>query len=96
MVNLELNRELLSNGSLDVLVGTRFSSGRAGPGVSAVVLNNEQYWVCHVKGYGSKMQHIMFQSQPFILQFCQVRHCKMSTALSGYSKAALSFLAPKR
>lgn len=41
MVSLELNGELLSNDSLDVLVGTRFSSGRAGPGISAVVLINE-------------------------------------------------------
>ena len=96
MVNLEFNREHPSNDSLDVLVDTRFSSGRAGPGISAVVLNNEQYRVCDIKDYGPKMQHIMFQSQPFILQFCQVRHCKMSTALSGYSKVILSFLAPRR
>lgn len=40
-MSLELNGELLSNDSLDVLVGTRFSSGRAGPGISAVVLINE-------------------------------------------------------
>jgi len=64
-MNLELNRELLANDSMDVLVGTRFSSG---PGVPAAVLNSKQYWVCDIKGYGPKMQ-IMFQSQTFILQF---------------------------
>lgn len=47
--------------SLDVLVGTRFSSGRAGPVISAVQ-NNHQYWVRDSKGYGHKPQHIMFQS----------------------------------
>lgn len=96
MVNLELKGEILSNDSLDVLVGTRFSSGRAGPGISAVVLNNEQSGVCDIKGYEPKMQHIMFQSQLFILQFCHISHCKMSAGLSGYSKVILSFLAPKR
>lgn len=81
--------------SLDVLVGTGFSPGRAGSAISAVQ-NNRQYWVRDSKSYGPKPQHVMFQSQPFILQFCQVRHCKASTALSGYSEVILRFLAPKR
>lgn len=41
MVTVELRGELLSNDSLHVLVGTRFSSGRARPGKFAVVLNNK-------------------------------------------------------
>lgn len=74
MVNPELKEELLSNDSLDVLVGTRFSSVRAGPVNSAVVLNSKQYWVCDIKGYGP-IQCIMFHAQPFnFVRLGTVRH----------------------
>lgn len=74
MVNPELKEELLSNDSLDVLVGTRFSSVRAGPVNSAVVLNSKQYWVCDIKGYGP-IQCIMFHAQPFnFVRLGTIRH----------------------
>lgn len=67
MVTGESSRELLSNNSLHVLVGTRFSSDQARREKFAVVLNNKQCWACDTEGYGPKIEHILFQSQLFII-----------------------------
>lgn len=71
MVTVELSRELLSNDSLHVLVGTRFSSGQARPGkfVLKIVLNNKQCWACDTEGYGPKTEHIIFNHSNLFYSF---------------------------
>lgn len=69
MVTVELSRELLSNDSLHVLVGTRFSPGRARPGKFAVVLNNKLCWACDTEGYGPKTEFIMFNHSHLFYSF---------------------------